>query len=99
MTKELTAKVGEFTNNNGETKGRYVRIGVLLSNQNGEYMLLDPTVDLAGVLSLQNQHAHANGKKISDRVMVSVFDKDRQQNNQQRGAPAGGGSFDDEIPF
>lgn len=98
MTKRITAKVGEYEKD-GQTKGRYVDIGVILSNDNGEYALLDPTVNLAGVLTQQNMMNHRNGKKTGDKVMCSIFDRNRQQGGQsQGGAPAGGG-FDDEIPF
>lgn len=109
MRKRLVAKVGEYQDREGNTKGRYTEIGVILSNENGEYAILDPAVNLAGVLTQQNMMNHGKGQKPRDKVMVSIFDADRQQGggggygNQQQGgaqggAPAGGG-FDDEIPF
>ena len=42
MTKRIMAKVGEYEKD-GKTKGNYVEIGVILSNENGEYALIDPT--------------------------------------------------------
>ena len=81
--KRLVAKVGEYQKN-GETKGDYVRVGVLMpSNDDGEYLLLDPSVNLAGVLAKQNIYAVNNGKQARDSVMVSVF----SDNNQQQSAP------------
>jgi len=84
--KKLVAKVGEYTNNNGETKGRYTNLGVLMTGSDGgEYMLLDPTVNMAGVFALQAAMNAKNGKQDSDRVMVSVWEENNQQQGQ--GAP------------
>ena len=81
--KKLVAKVGEYTNNNGETKGRYTNIGVLMTGSDGgEYMLLDPTVNIAGVFALQSAMNAKNGKQDSDRVMVSVWEENSQQQGQ-----------------
>lgn len=106
MAKRLVIKTGEYTNQQGETKGEYTRIGVLMQgNDGGEYLLLDPTVNLAGALTKQNMMNHKNNKPVRDSVMVSVFDDSQQQpNNQpaspQAGANYGGNDFDDDrIPF
>lgn len=85
MTKRLVAKTGEFQNNQGETKGEYTRIGVLMDGNDGQYMLLDPTVNLAGVLAKQNVMAANQGKPMRDSVMVSVYENDNQQQPQQQG--------------
>ena len=99
MAKRLSAKIGEYQKD-GQTKGRYVDIGVILSNDNGEYVLLDPTVNLSGVLTMQNMLAHKAGRKVSDRVMVGVFsDDDRGQSSNGGGQGGGRGATDDEIPF
>lgn len=82
MAKRLLAKTGEYTNNNNETKGEYTRLGVIMQGDNGEYMLLDPTVSLAGVLAKQNTFAMSQNKPVRDSVMVSVFE-DSNQNQQQ----------------
>lgn len=97
MVKRLTAKIGEYEKD-GQTKGKYVDLGVILSNDKGEYVLMDPTVNLAGVLTLQNMMNHKAGRKTSDRVMVGVFSDDKSGS----GSGGGGGSagpVDDEIPF
>lgn len=85
MTKRLVAKTGTYTNQQGEQKGEYTRIGVLMDGDNGQYMLLDPTVNLAGVLAKQNVMAANEGKPMRDSVMVSVFDNDNQGQSQQQG--------------
>jgi len=102
MAKSLTIKVGEFTNQQGETKGNYVRVGSLMQgNDGGEYIILDPTVSLAGCLTRQNFMNHKNGKQVRDSLMVGIFDNNGQNNGgaqnspqapqgnqQQQGAPA-----------
>lgn len=88
MAKRLVAKVGEYQKD-GQTKGEYVKIGVILENQNGEYMLIDPAVSLSGVLAKQNVMAANSGHPMRDNVMASIFTDQNQhgvyqQNNQQQ---------------
>ena len=73
MTKRITAKTEEYQKD-GETKGKYVEVGVILSNQNGEYILLDPTVSLSGILAKQNTLEFKKGGQMRDNIMCSVFD-------------------------
>jgi hypothetical protein len=81
--KKLSAKTGEYQKD-GQTKGRYVNIGVIQkSSDGGEYVLLDPTVSLAGILAAQNALAVQQGKEIRDRVMVGVFEDQQQQGGYQ----------------
>jgi len=82
MTKRLVAKTGEYTNQQQETKGEYTKIGVELSNDKGSYLLLDPSVSLAGVLLKQNALAAKQGKPSRDSVMVSIFADENQQQAQ-----------------
>lgn len=85
MAKRIVAKTGEYTNQQGEPKGEYTKLGVMLNNNNGDYMLLDPSVNLAGVLIKQNALAAKSGKEQRDMVMISIFDDDSQQQQQQGG--------------
>ncbi len=101
MTKRITAKIDEYQKD-GQTKGKYADIGVILSNDNGEYIMLNPTVDLSGVLMKQRSLSHKNGKKLGDNVMCSIFDNDQQSAPKsppptQQEAPKDDG-FDD-LPF
>lgn len=99
MAKRLVAKTGEYEKG-GETKGEYVRLGVLMGNDNGEYLLLDPTVSLSGVLAKQRAYAHSQGKKMQESVLVSIFtDEPRQQQNNQSRQQASQDFQDDQIPF
>lgn len=93
MTKRIMAKVGEYEKD-GKTKGNYVEIGVILSNENGEYALIDPTVNLAGVLMKQRVLAQKQQKKVTgDSVMCSIFDNSQPQSGND--VPG----FDDDIGF
>lgn len=95
MTKRLMAKVGEYEKN-GETKGEYVRIGVILQSQHGEYALIDPSVNLAGVLIKQRM---LNPQKAGTSVLASIFTDDRQQGGSPQQQRGGGDDYDDDIPF
>jgi hypothetical protein len=85
MAKRIVAKTGEYTNQQNEQKGEYTKLGVILSNDKGEYMLLDPSVSLAGVLIKQNALAAKTGGQQRDMLMVSIFEDDNQQQNNQQG--------------
>ena len=83
MSKKLIAKVGTYQKN-GETKNEYDELGVMLENDNGPYILLDPAINLAGVLIKQNILATTEGKPARSNVMISVFDSDQQQQQPQQ---------------
>ena len=83
--KRLVSKTGTYQKD-GQEKGEYTRIGVLMAgNDGGEYMLIDPTINLAGVLVKQNILAAAQGKPPRDSVMVSVFDDSQSDYGTQQG--------------
>lgn len=73
--KKLLIKTGEYTNANGEIKGRYLNLGVIMQGKNGgEYALLDPSIDLAGALLKQNIAREEN----RDSLMVSIFENEQK---------------------
>ncbi len=78
MAKRLVARVGTFNDKDGNEKGEYVKVGVILSNDNGEFALIDPTVNLAGVLMKQRI---LNPQKAGDSVMCGIYDDSQQRNN------------------
>lgn len=112
--KRIVAKTGSYQKN-GETKNEWTTIGVILSNDNGEYVLLDPKVNLAGVHTAQMMNDKKEGKNPSTRIMASVFVQDGQQGQgggyagQQQGGGQGGygqgqqqpnsRDLEDSIPF
>jgi len=105
----LAIKVGEYQDKNDPTKmkGEYVKLGVMLDGQNGAYILIDPSVSLAGCLQKQNMMNHRAGKEVRDTLMVSVFDDQQQTQQPNDYAPQGspnnyGGSpsnGSDDTPF
>ena len=87
---DLAIKVGEYEKD-GETKGRYVNAGALMEGDNGLFLLLDPTVNLAGALVKQRM---LNPQKAGDSVLCSVFTR------QEKAQPAQPKEeFSDDIPF
>ena len=101
--KRLMIKVGSYEKD-GQTKGEYVRLGVLnTTSGGGEYILLDPSVSLSGCLTKQNLHNHANNKKTGNMIMCSIFTDEPQQQPAQQAQPQQSGgdtNFDDlDTPF
>ena len=91
MTKRLSAVVGEYTDKNNQSKAEWQNVGVLITGKNGkEYALLDPTVNLAGVLLKQHVLAQKKNEAPSDMVMTSVFDEQQNQQQNNQGQQQGG---------
>lgn len=88
--KKIVAKVKTYENSAGEKRGEYVRVGIIVpsSDGDGEYVLLDPSVNLAGAAMRQR----INGNRGGDMLLCSVFEADQQQQS----APE---NSDDDIPF
>jgi len=84
MARRLSARVGEYERD-GQTKGEYVQIGVILNNANGDYVLLDPTVSLSGVLAKQNALEYKKGGVMRDNVMCGIYEYQNNQQQQQGG--------------
>jgi len=103
MTKRLSAVTGEYTKD-GQQKAEWANIGVIITGKNGkEYVLLDPTVNLAGVLLKQNVLAGKKNEAPSDMVMTSVFEENQGANNNKQPQQQGGyapqqGGFQQKAP-
>ena len=93
---DIAVVTGEYQSG-GQTKKRWQNIGVVMENDNGMFLLLDPIINLAAI-------PRQEGK---DRVMASLFEpRDEGQQRQQAASPAskaaqasGAAPADDEIPF
>jgi single-stranded DNA-binding protein len=101
--KKLLIKIDSYENQNGETKNKYVELGVIKTTQDGnEYALINPTVNLAGCLTQQNMLNHKDGKQVGKNVMCGVFtDQPKQPTQQQQSQqqPQSDEFMDDSIPF
>lgn len=75
---DLVVKTGEYTNNQGETKGRYENVGSMMEGDNGPFLIMKRTFNPAGVANPDNK----------DSVIVSCFQpQDQQQAVPQQQAP------------
>ena len=99
--KRILAKTGSYTNKEGEEKNEWTKIGVILSNDNGEYIIFDPTVSMAGIA--YKQRVNGIAKQGADSVIASIFMDEPKQNQSANNAPQSQGApandFDDLIPF
>lgn len=90
MTKKIVVVTGEYQKQDGTKGANFTEVGIINTSQNGkEYSLLDPAVDLAGLLLKQNAIAAAKGEPPRDMVMCSVIQ--RQQSAAPAPAPQQGG--------
>lgn len=97
--KRITAKIDEYEKD-GETKGKYIDIGVVGTSQHGEYIILNPEVNLAGVALRQRMLAANKGEKPKGTgVMCSVWDNEPRQQAPDDYGPPPQEDFDDDIPF
>ena len=101
-THDLAVKVGSYTNQQGETKGRYQNVGALMQGDNGQFIMLAKWFNPAGV----------QDDRGGESILISVFEP-RQEGQQapaqrpasrpaQRGAPAPrppSNDMDDDCPF
>ena len=81
---DLAVKTGEYTAADGSQKGRYTNVGLVMQGTDGMFALLEPGVNLAGLLIQQNAIATSKGKQPSTSVMCSMFEPNR---NGQQAAP------------
>ena len=95
---DLSVKTGEYTDRDGNTKGRYENIGKVFQGDNGFFLVLKRTFNPAGVPNPEDR----------DSVLVSMFEPrehgpqaqaPQQGGSQRTPEPQGGGNFDDDIPF
>ncbi len=69
---DVTVKTGEYTNSQGENKGRYENIGTMMQGDNGPFLIMKRTFNPAGVPNPGNK----------DSVICSCFEPQQQNNNQ-----------------
>ena len=74
---DVVVKTGEYQNAQGETKGRFENIGVMIKGDNGPYLMLKKTFNLAGVPDLKG--------KNSDTIIASLYEPKQDNQVQQQG--------------
>lgn len=77
---DVVVKTGEYTNGQGEQKSRYENIGTMMQGDNGPFLILKRTFNPAGVPNPDNK----------DSVIVSLFEPQNQQQNNQGQQQQGG---------
>jgi hypothetical protein len=97
---DLVVKVGEYTDAQGATKGRFKNVGVVMDGQNGPYILLDRTFNPAGV----------GGNDGRESIIVSMYEPKQDGGNNAERRPVSGNTappaqrapqrpLDDDVPF
>ena len=92
---DLVVKVGEYTDGQGQTKGRFKNVGVMMEGDKGPYILLDLTFNPAGV----------GGNEGRESIIVSLYEpKDGGGQSSHSAAKADGyqpkaRDLDDDVPF
>ena len=81
---DLAVKTGSYENAQGETKNRYMNVGVVMESDNGPFILLDPAFNPAGV------------PRKNDRVLVSMFEPSQRAQPQQQSLED---DLQDSVPF
>jgi hypothetical protein len=93
---DLVVKVGEYTDGQGQTKGRFKNVGVMMEGDKGPYILLDRTFNPAGV----------GGNEGRESIIVSLYEPKDGAGQQAHSAAKANGyqsaarDLDgDDVPF
>jgi len=92
---DLVVKTGEYTDGQGQTKGRFKNVGVMMEGDNGPYLLLDRTFNPAGV----------GGNDGRESIIVSMYEPKDKAGQQQAPMAKSGGyqpkarDLEDDVPF
>ena len=88
--RDIAVKTGEYTDQNGQTKGRYQNVGSLMkSDDGGEFIILNRWFNPAGIPNPDSR----------DSVILSCFqlrDRSQQQQPPQQPEPQTG---TEDVPF
>lgn len=96
---DLVVKVGEYTDGQGQTKGRFKNVGVMMEGDKGPYILLDRTFNPAGV----------GGNDGRESIIVSLYEPRQEgsqispaqekHSQQKANAYQSQRPIDDDVPF
>lgn len=106
---DIVATRGEYTNQQGETKKRFMNVGVVMNGDNGPYMLLDACFNPAGLTEQGRESIILGLYKPRDKNQDADNGFNKQSPSQAMqtppaagNQPQGGGNgqdFNDDIPF
>lgn len=74
---DITIKIGEYTNKQGETKASYKKIGRVLQGNDGPFIALDATCLTMEINYLAN-------KNRETQVMANIFSNERENTGGSR---------------
>ena len=96
--KRIVEKTGTYTKD-GEEKNEWTKIGIILEKDGNEFILFDPTVNMAGIA--YKQRVNGIAKQGSDTVIASIFADEPKQDAPAMAAQASANNqgFDDDIVF
>ena len=80
---DLAVKTGEYESD-GETKGRYENVGVVLEGKDGMFVMLKRTFNPAGVPDLNDEKR--------DTILISMFEPREQEEREPANKGKGGNS-------
>lgn len=76
--KDIAAKTGEYTDRDGNTKGRWQNVGSLMQGDGGEFIILNRWFNPAGMPNPDNR----------DSIVLSCFEPKEGGGQRQHSAPA-----------
>ena len=85
---DIVAKVGTYSVN-GETKNRFMNVGVLMEKDGRPYILLNRTFSPAGIPNPDNK----------DNILLSLYEPRSEGNPQPRSNPPETVELDDFVPY
>lgn len=81
-------KHGEYTTKDGEVKANWKQVGIIKSNDKGDFILLDPTVNLAGF-----------DRQGKDMLFANIFEDSKKGNTSNQKTQAKSQEPDDDDVY
>jgi len=87
---DIVARTGEYTDKDGNKKGRFMNVGAIVENDKGPYMILERWFSPAGIPNPEDRSS----------LILSLF-KPREKADGAARMPSQDAtrSFEDDIPF
>lgn len=85
---DVVARIGEYEDEDGETRGRWLTVGAVIETDNGPCLLLERSFNPAGM---------PRGRKGTTAVLLNLFKPDSGKKGKK--SEKKGEDFDDDMPF